>query len=642
MKRFLTILMLCLSYAGAQAETLKGIVIDQNAQPISGASITCKYFQGSDSLFISTESNNEGYWKLDYDVTWGELTITATSEGYTSYTCFIEPRLGQGSLPLFTFRLFNAVDYHAGKRSTIYLPIAPKTSWGKYFRLYQEEGNKIIFKREHNPKAYVPYVFFPYQDLHIDLAGMDLSGETCYNRTEHVSFYGSFNVHSGYDVPISLITRSLDEQLPYVPYNGEDYMDPVPMHANISWMYGAFEDENSMPIEPEIVYYDTEYTSYRPFVDNDKVWYVGWFPGASNPAMRLDRYYFEGDTIINNRECKQMWRHYEYSKEWTNSSDNTQATEYVGALYEDNRRVYCTFPGKQQAELLYDFASPVGDSIDVHGGSCLIIEKDACQTEIFKGNYTCFDLKLAFDGLPSTEYKEFDYQHLNYWYEGVGLYGAPPLDNVLGDAPGYYCTLLTCTTGDEVIYKASHLKLADDLEEKNNVYEIHASFEVKRQRIDFTHTVKTRPKSPRQINKKTESQENMLTGEYSLIDLNLNFLPLDGVYTVTIRNESTGETVYCKDVQTKNTLALNTPLTNFASGTYSLNVENDFELYSALLNVQDIVGIREVAEDAHSTKYTNHNGAEPVYDLSGRQIMSRKKNALPKGIYIQGGRKFVK
>lgn len=630
MKRFLTILLLCFSYMGAQAETLKGIVIDQNAQPISGASITCKYFQGSDSLFVSTESDAKGYWELDYDVLWGALTVTATSVGYTSYTYTIEPRFTLEALPLCTFRLFNAVDYHAGKRSTIYLPIAPKTSWGKFFRLYQEEGNKIIFKREHNPKAYVPYVFFPYQDLHIDLSEMDLNGESCCCKTEHVSFYGSINATFGYDIPISMVDRTLDEQLPYVPYSGGGSVNPVPMHANISWMWNAFKDENSVPIEPEIVYYDTEYTSYRPFVDNDKVWYVGWFPGVST-AMRLDRYYFEGDTIINNRECKQMWRHYEYSKEWTNSSDNEQATEYMGALYEDNQRVYCTFPGKQQAELLYDFASPVGDSIIVHGDSYLVTEIDACQTEIFKGNYTCVALM-----------HDYNNEHLNYWYEGVGLCGAPPLYNVLENVTGYYDALLTCTTGDEVIYKASHLKLADDLEEKNNVYEIHASFEVKRQRIDFTHTVKTRPKSPRQINKKTDSQENMLTGEYSLIDLNLNFLPMDGVYTVTIRNESTGETVYCKDVQTKNTLALNTPFTNFASGTYSLNVENDFELYSALLNVQDIVGIREVAEDAHSTKYTNHNGAEPVYDLSGRQIMSRKKNALPKGIYIQGGRKFVK
>ena len=45
--------------------------------------------------------------------------------------------------------------------------------------------------------------------------------------------------------------------------------------------------------------------AYRPFVEEGKVWKVGAV-GSGNPVQLVDYYYFDGDTIINGKTCKQM------------------------------------------------------------------------------------------------------------------------------------------------------------------------------------------------------------------------------------------------------------------------------------------------------------------------------------------------
>ena len=43
---------------------------------------------------------------------------------------------------------------------------------------------------------------------------------------------------------------------------------------------------------------------YRPMIEEDKVWKVGEV--LSNPMQLVEYYYFDGDTIIDRRTCKQM------------------------------------------------------------------------------------------------------------------------------------------------------------------------------------------------------------------------------------------------------------------------------------------------------------------------------------------------
>ena len=44
---------------------------------------------------------------------------------------------------------------------------------------------------------------------------------------------------------------------------------------------------------------------YRPFIEEGKVWKLGG-RDSGNPVQLVDYYYFDGDTIINGKTCKQM------------------------------------------------------------------------------------------------------------------------------------------------------------------------------------------------------------------------------------------------------------------------------------------------------------------------------------------------
>ena len=80
------------------------------------------------------------------------------------------------------------------------------------------------------------------------------------------------------------------------------------------------------------VYERTTQDTYRPFVEDGKVWKVGTISG--NPVQIVDYYYFDGDTIIDGRTCKQMMCQRfvspDYSNEyWTPKNSLTK----VGAWY---------------------------------------------------------------------------------------------------------------------------------------------------------------------------------------------------------------------------------------------------------------------------------------------------------------------
>ena len=72
MKRLLTILCLLIPFLGVKAGTLKGKIIDQDAQPVAGAVIT--YYSCSDnSILASTTCDVNGNWELSYEEAWNNI-----------------------------------------------------------------------------------------------------------------------------------------------------------------------------------------------------------------------------------------------------------------------------------------------------------------------------------------------------------------------------------------------------------------------------------------------------------------------------------------------------------------------------------------------------------------------------------------
>ena len=340
---------------------------------------------------------------------------------------------------------------------------------------------------------------------------------------------------------------------------------------------------------------------YRPFVEEGKVWKVGDVT-SGNPVQHVDYYYFEGDTIIDGITCKQMMSQRFVNPEFAKSNDIPQdnSLSYVGAWYEEMRKVYMYDPTRQQFKLMYDFSHDISDTLQIDNHLYVVGPKEIESIKGFKGAH--WDVRMCTDG-------ESIYSPT--WLEGVGSTDCP-INNVY---PGYVDPLwflMSCVVGDEVIYL-------------NDVHEDGATpAGARKNRFDFTHTIKVKPKA------RTRNEEDLsLYGEYNERQLSIDLNPISDAYQVRITNE-TGKAVYEKIINAGSIVALNIDISTYPKGHYTVTVENRNESFIGEFNAQK-TGIQEVRmkkEDSNSY----------IYNLQGQRISS-----LQKGLNIVNGRKvFVK
>jgi len=403
-----------------------------------------------------------------------------------------------------------------------------------------------------------------------------------------------------------------------------------PYHVDLSFPFFLAEHKYTVVDERGEHPVAVRDVSYRPFIEEGKVWKVGYFMGESDRASMLYYYYFDGDTIINNRSCTKMVCRHEAAESWGSTE---LWTKYVGAVYEENRKVYYAYPEEDQLILLYDFASPVDEPVVIYNMSFevmsqgFITKRSYSESETYKGTITY------------VGQKENGYEGLLYiWMEGVGN-STYPISHVYYQTLEYASRkLMSCTVGDEVLY--NNPSLVDGVTPEGA--------DVKKQWIDFTHIKKPRPKAPARERTANETDEENLTGEYSVKQLFVNLKILSGTYTVTLK-DAADNVVYHKDVQTSSTIALTTDLTKYPAGTYTLVVENSEEQYTATLTLPlDDTAVRDLPSIVNC-KLSNCKW----YDLSGRQIrhssflkgqaskLERITRHLPRGIYILDGKKVV-
>lgn len=359
---------------------------------------------------------------------------------------------------------------------------------------------------------------------------------------------------------------------------------------------------------------------YRPFIEEGKVWRTGIQP--DNDYVQQFEYKFYNDTIIGGKTCKVLGKskleYYSPEKSYL-----TLDTTYVGVLYEENGKVYRVNPENEEFTLIYDFISPVGMDITVLGEPLTIARREKSQEPEFKGIVT---------ELQRTD----DERSVVSWMEGVGC-RSNPLESLasLFQTGLMNEILISCSIDNgEIIF----------LKEESLPY----PSEVKKKWLDFTHVVKPKPKSPQRVSasEKDASEEGAATsdeaaeqetlkGEYSARELFVSLKTLTGAYTVTL-TDAAGEVVYRKDVQTSNVVALNTLLTDYPDGEYTLTVENAEEQYTALLSLPLVDdAVRDLLDDK-SVNSKSVNGKWS--DLSGRHLNSQP---IRKGIYIKDGRKVL-
>ena len=347
--------------------------------------------------------------------------------------------------------------------------------------------------------------------------------------------------------------------------------------------------------------------AYRPFVEEGKVWKVG--DTSENPVQMVEYYYFDGDTIIDGKVCKQMMRQRYVNPEHPDYANISQmpSLSYVGAWYEEGKKVYECDLTNNQFKLMYDFSLDANAPLQIHGQSYVIGPKQTGGIKGFKGVYR--DVMMKWDGEESI--------YNTTWLEGVGGIDGPTVSVYLGEE-NHVLFLMSCTVEDEVIYLKDEYKDGATPE----------AMEAKKHRFDFTHTVKNQPKAPRKnkADEKESSEIQSLYGEYNNLQLDINLDPLDDAYIVRITNES-GNVVYEKAINAGCIVALSIDISAYAKGRYTVTMENSSETFTGEFETQ-ATGIKAITNKKEERHY--------IYNLQGQRLSS-----LQKGLNIVDGRKII-
>ena len=343
--------------------------------------------------------------------------------------------------------------------------------------------------------------------------------------------------------------------------------------------------------------------TYHPFIEEGKVWKVGH--GSRNPIQFVEYYYFDGDTIIDGKTCKQMMCQRYVNAEHPDYAIISQlpSLSYVGAWYEENKKVYFCYATNNQFTLMYDFSVDDNATLQIHGQSYVIGPKQTGGIKGFKGTYR--DVMMLWD--------EEQNPYNTTWLEGVGGIEGPIYNVYLGEEYHGGAFLMSCSVGDEVIY------LNDEYEDGATPESMNA-----KKRFDFTHTIKTQPKTPMR-----RVAEQSLYGEYNTHSVVVNLYPLDETYQVRITDQ-TGKVFYEKDFNAGNIVGLNINISTYGDGRYTLTMENSHESFTGEFEVQT-TGIEEIRNKQEVVRGS-------IYNLQGQRI-----STLQKGLNIVNGRKvYVK
>ena len=478
----------------------------------------------------------------------------------------------------------------------------------------------LAYVEEYNNGDYLPFTFYSmFGPVH----GCDLPTGAKYNdgdndRRHHLTYelegnrlhvYGKVFTQCGPNNYAYFYEKRTDDPLvnkiEFVIQEVEPLADCMALHETNFYVSGFDSNKNYIVVdnngEEHPVVNRTPQIAYRPFIEEGKVWKVGTISG--NPVQIVSYYYFDGDTIINSKTCKQMMCQRYVSPDYPEYENLAQmpSLSKVGAWYEEDKKVYFYDEQTQSMLIKYDFSLNPYDTLQLFRDypNYVVGPKQSGNIKGFKGIYRGI-WGIGIDSRINTT-----------WLEGVGGIDGPTRNAYLNASDPVPEFLMSCTVGDEVIYL-------------NEEYEDGASPEAagaRRDRFDFTHTVKTKPKAPR----RSGETEQSVYGEYNDLQLDINLKPLDDAYLVSITNES-GKTVYEKAINAGDIVGLNIDISAYAKGSYTVTVENSQESFTGEFETQT-TGI-EVIND---NKAENKKG---IYNLQGQRIRH-----LQKGLNIVNGRK---
>ena len=470
-----------------------------------------------------------------------------------------------------------------------------------YYKMYQEIDNQKTYYAAYREEGLKVFVRYPHYDEDIIVADFEYEGLYDPNGDEEYDPYSAIKEYIDYIEVDGIQYRrhtyyenDKDNKL-VIGVEGIGYTEYGLMYPSI---YGPqpdcvcdFKVFSSCEVNGKCIFTADDFyvqtttnpvdnITYRPFVEEGKVWKVGSTAGISDGIVKMvDYYYFDGDTIIDGKTCKQMMcqryvspNHPDYDIISRNS-----LLGYSGAWYEKSKKVYVYDTTNKQFRMMYDFSLEANETLQIDNQPYVIGPKQTGGLEGFKGVYR--DIMWCFDGDPYYNYN-------TTWLEGVGGIDGPTV-NVYSGEVGHGLFLMSCVVGDEVIYL-------------NDEYEDGATPEgVRKKRFDFTHTIKTKPKArikreksdvyinsserdvarPKVKARIRRVEAQSLYGEYNDQQLGIHLDALDDDYLVSITDEF-GKTVYEKAVNAGSIVALNIDISAYAKGLYTVTIENNNEVFT--------------------------------------------------------------
>ena len=473
---------------------------------------------------------------------------------------------------------------------------------------------------EFGDELYLPFSF--YDTMNKQIHGCNLpTGKEDFSEDKHhhltyelegnrLHVYGKAFTNCGPNHYAYFNERKTDDPLinkiEFVIQDVEPLMWCEALHATDFYVPGFDPNMNYIVVdnrgEEHPVINKTPQMAYRPMIEDGKVWKTG--DTSVNPVQSVAFYYFDGDTIINGKVCKQMMCQLYYGPDYHNDAITfpIPALRYIGAWYEEDKKVYY-YDINNQLKMMYDFSIEANDTLLVDNEYQFVVgPKQTGGLKGFKGVYR--DIMWYWSGSGSSNYS-------TTWLEGVGSIDGPT-SNVFYSSVKRPPLLMSCTVGDEVIYL-------------NDEYQDGATPETSnapKQRLDFTHIIKTKPHAPMM-----RTAEQPLYGEYNDLQLGINLDPLAEAYLVRI-NDASGKAVYEKAINAGNIVGLNIDISAYPKGCYTVTIENSSESFTGQFYAQT-TGIVEATSKKPEVK-------DGIYNLQGQRI-----STLQKGLNIVNGRKVL-
>ena len=188
---------------------------------------------------------------------------------------------------------------------------------------------------------------------------------------------------------------------------------------------------------------------YVPFVEPGKSWVTAHFMdniGQGDDNIKtLSTYRLEGDTTIADTRCLKLMRSI------LDIASDVVTTEYVAALFEDNRRVMFFPSGMDKSYLMHDFYSSAGDTIlsyDCEAAAWRTPNSERAVRPVC--SIVIGHSDEMYDGIrqKTCHYYSIKQNHSGIWLKGIGDTQGPT-HVAASDSRN---VLLHCSLGDRVLY----------------------------------------------------------------------------------------------------------------------------------------------------------------------------------------------